>query len=180
MAKLDKLFTHCMHCDHRTAGPVYTCPVCDWPRAHTDETPPPGVGLPDNSYKMNEQPKPAPQLSLPVEIPARLLDDIPVAAPVPQAAAMNLAVLPDLGTVPPEFGAAATPIEPVAVPEVTLMPDLDMATLAQQAADRRAALQASIDEAAAKAALDNSNESADTILASLNYTPKPTTRKKKS
>jgi len=180
MVDLTKLFTRCDHCQKSLAQPMYVCPWCNWPRDHTEETPPPSAGLPDLSFKPGKTVtvQAAPQQAGAIPKAPELID-IPLAGPpIPQAPSMNPDALPDLGTIPPEFGVNATPIEVPPVEPVTLMPEVDATVLAAQAAERRSALQALIDAAVAEDAVQQ-HESPDTILAGLSYTPKPTTKRKK-
>lgn len=47
MVDLSKTFVRCLHCGNATAEPRHVCPVCDWPRTHSDVTPPPTLSMAD-------------------------------------------------------------------------------------------------------------------------------------
>lgn len=51
MVDLSKTFTRCAHCKGTTSEPRNVCPVCDWPRQHSDETPPPSLTMADPNAK---------------------------------------------------------------------------------------------------------------------------------
>lgn len=57
MVDLSKTFTYCLHCKNRTAEPRNVCPACDWPRAHSDVTPPPNTSLGDPNAKVEMPPQ---------------------------------------------------------------------------------------------------------------------------
>lgn len=88
VVKLDKTFIRCGHCGHAAAQPVYTCPVCDWPRQHSEETPPPTLSCPDPEAPQSQRRDPLAQVVLETAAPAEA---------APQAA--KLAAIPDLGVI---------------------------------------------------------------------------------
>ncbi len=57
MTELVHQFVHCSHCKQRWPGLRYTCPYCDWPRAHTDETPAPTSGPVDPAKSVGAAPQ---------------------------------------------------------------------------------------------------------------------------
>lgn len=70
------------------------CPGCDWPRQHSDVTPPPGVSMPDPNAVVVQ-----PGQSAPVMIPH--VADIQLTGPVviPGQAPAQLGAIVDLGNV---------------------------------------------------------------------------------
>lgn len=91
MTDLTKTFLQCLHCQHHFSEPRNVCPACDWPRSHSDETPPPTWSQPDTSA----QPvAPAAQIDLGIiNVDAGApLEPAPEAAP--QAAPTILADIP--------------------------------------------------------------------------------------
>lgn len=97
---LDKLFSICGHCNRQLANPVYSCPWCNWPREHTEETPAPIVGLPDNSFKPGEQMQVS-ATSQQGAVPVNIIADVTLAPPKPPQAPAQLVI--------PEFEVAARP-----------------------------------------------------------------------
>lgn len=94
MIDLSKTFLQCMHCLHNFAEPRHVCPACDWPRTHSEETPPPSWSQPDPNAGTAQ---PAAQVQVGIinadPTPADATPVEPV-APAPQAALGILADIP--------------------------------------------------------------------------------------
>jgi hypothetical protein len=112
---LSKTFTFCMHCKNRTMEPRHVCPNCDWPRQHSEETPPPDISL----AGPNTAPiVPAPQGGQPVVVPHLAdvkIDSRPVV--VPGQAPARLEAIADLGDISEQARPAAI------LRSLTLAPD---------------------------------------------------------
>lgn len=94
MIDLSKTFLQCNHCKHNFAEPRHVCPACDWPRTHSEETPPPTWSQPDPNAQVVQA---APQIAQGILNPVQL--ELPLAteaapAPVPQAPPVILADIP--------------------------------------------------------------------------------------
>lgn len=100
MIDLSKTFLQCMHCHHNFAEPRHVCPACDWPRTHSEETPPPSWSQPDPNAG-TAQPAAQVQVGIinadptPTDATAEtVLVEIHVHEPAPQAALGILADIP--------------------------------------------------------------------------------------
>jgi predicted amidophosphoribosyltransferase len=98
MIDLSKTFLQCLHCHHHFSEPRHVCPSCDWPRSHSDETPPPTWSQPDPNAAPTAA---APQIhqhlaDIKLEGPVQL--ELPLStegvSPVPQLAPAILADIP--------------------------------------------------------------------------------------
>lgn len=120
MIDLAKTFLQCMHCLHNFAEPRHVCPSCDWPRSHSDETPPPVISQPDpNAGLEPAQPVLSPHIAdIKLEAPVQL--ELPLStegvSPVPQAAPTILADIP-VPQIKPRRGVLRT------APTLTLTPE---------------------------------------------------------
>lgn len=92
MVDLSLTFIHCLHCQNRTAEPRNVCPVCDWPRCHSDDPPQPAFGCADPNAQFVRSKMPV------INAP---MADVMIVPPAPAAPAMIEAALPDLGVIEP-------------------------------------------------------------------------------
>lgn len=98
MTDLSKTFLQCLHCHHNFAEPRHVCPSCDWPRSHSDETPPPVISQPDpNAVAAPAQPALSQHIAdIKLDAPVQL--ELPLStegvSPVPQAPPAILADIP--------------------------------------------------------------------------------------
>lgn len=108
MVDLSKTFTFCLHCKNRTAEPRNVCPACDWPRAHSAETPQSEVGLLDLN---NVLAAPALQSGQVAQVIQPHMADVKVDSKpvlIPGQAPPNLAAIAELGVIPTS---PASPLE---------------------------------------------------------------------
>jgi hypothetical protein len=86
MSELTHQFVQCSHCKQRWPGLRYTCPYCNWPREHTDETPAPTSGMADQTKVIPTAPEQTAPAATPytTSVEGSLPDPILV-VPVPQA-----------------------------------------------------------------------------------------------
>lgn len=116
MVDLSKTFVHCLHCDNYTPDPRNVCPRCDWPRAHSDETPPPTISMADP----NEKFVPAQPVQVREAQPYAADVKVEVQRPVviPGQAPARLDQIAEVGMIPT---ATTTPLERLR--SITLAPD---------------------------------------------------------
>lgn len=98
MIDLSKTFLQCLHCHHNFAEPRHVCPSCDWPRSHSDETPPPVWSQPDPNAPVQPAPPAIGQHVADIKLDAPVQLELPLStegvSPVPQAPPTILADIP--------------------------------------------------------------------------------------